>query len=58
MREGVILVEGTVGDDAGLAMRRGLIAVAGRGGRRARARDDRRLDLRLRAGRAGSPGRG
>ena len=29
---GVILVEGDVGDDAGLAMRRGLIAVAGRRG--------------------------
>lgn len=32
MREGVILVEGDIGDDAGLAMRRGLIAVAGSAG--------------------------
>ena len=32
MREGVILVEGNVGDDAGLAMRRGLIAIAGAAG--------------------------
>ena len=32
MREGVILVEGDVGDDAGLAMRRGLIAIAGAAG--------------------------
>jgi formylmethanofuran dehydrogenase subunit C len=32
MREGVILVDGGVGDDAGLAMRRGFIAVRGAAG--------------------------
>jgi formylmethanofuran dehydrogenase subunit C len=32
MREGVILVEGSVGDDVGLAMRRGLIAITGAAG--------------------------
>lgn len=32
MREGVILVEGSVGNDAGLMMRRGLIAVGGSAG--------------------------
>ena len=32
MREGVILVEGSVGDETGLAMRRGLIAIAGAAG--------------------------
>ncbi len=32
MRDGLILVEGDIGDDAGLAMRRGLIAVSGRSG--------------------------
>jgi len=32
MREGVILVDGPIGDGAGLAMRRGLIAVSGRAG--------------------------
>jgi formylmethanofuran dehydrogenase subunit C len=32
MREGVILVDGSVGDDAGLLMRRGLIAIQGTAG--------------------------
>ena len=32
MRDGVILVEGSAGDDVGLAMRRGLIAIAGTAG--------------------------
>ena len=50
MREGVILVEGNVGDETGLAMRRGLIAIAGAVGRRGGAGLDRRFDLRLRPG--------
>jgi formylmethanofuran dehydrogenase subunit C len=32
MREGVILVEGSTGDDAGLQMRRGVIAISGSAG--------------------------
>jgi formylmethanofuran dehydrogenase subunit C len=32
MREGLILVDGSIGDDAGVAMRRGLIAVSGAAG--------------------------
>ena len=42
MRDGIILVDGEAGDDVGLAMRRGLIAVRGTDGRRGGPGDDRR----------------
>ena len=57
MRGGEILVHGDAGDEAGAGLRRGLIAVAGRAGRRRRPERARGHDRRVRRARR-PPGAG